>query len=434
MKYAHLDTSHLLNGLKAFLPNTPLDKNALVIDAIDLLSHLICREKVYCDGAAFGKQREELDSVLVQVGKTLTSDALRVLQKKLNQVRFDSNDELPLILAAIRRTSSNAARLRDEVPKLSEQLKLCSAIPSSEDFTAAVQNVLLPALRGKKSLSQVDAILDDRKLAGRRFIWAALKDQESRKDLREAATGLRNVVPLFQFLFAQFRAEFAIERNKQMVEKFALKSGEIFYGPTASRSSILGIALQSKHVSPLKEQKRVEEGFQSAWFKRVDDTSGAHPHLPFALQFALNKAGTGVKTRADFLSMVLEHSQSKQVKQLRRALDSLTTCYIGHHDRAKFLEELREDVCLVQRYKEKPLPLGSKEECYLFLALAPLFLPDILSGAVGAAGGIAAYGHWRFRKTRVNAARVSEILPLELNEQEFSSRFRSIFGRNLPTG
>src|SRR5580698_3687778 len=166
MKRVHLDTSHLLNGFEAFLKETPLDDDSFITDAIDLLSHLVCREKIYCDGAVFDKQRNELRGVLDKLAPSLTSDARRILQEKLNEVIFESGEELPLILEAIKRTSINALRLRNEVPGLNDQLRCCSAIPSSADFTNAINTVLLPHLRDEMSLTEVDAILSDKKIAG----------------------------------------------------------------------------------------------------------------------------------------------------------------------------------------------------------------------------------------------------------------------------
>jgi hypothetical protein len=94
---------------------------------------------------------------------------------------------------------------------------------------------------------------------------------------------------------------------------------------------------------------------------------------------------------------------------------------------------LKEDVCLVQYHRRQLIPIGSVKEVSLLLSIGTLWVSGP-AAAFGVAATAAVYGHWRFRKTRLAARRLTDLLPPQLSEGDYVDRFRQAFGVTPPMG
>jgi hypothetical protein len=440
MKHVHLDTSHLVNGFESLLSvNSDRDRLSS-IDAIDLLCHLVCRNKIYYDGEVFGKQKDRLEKVIEQVTQAVGD---RRIESKLQPLHTSGDSDAPLVHAAVTRAVSNAGRLRAEIRDLANDLDHCTALPNADDFEQSITKVLIPQLKKAGSIEGVDAIWSDKSVAGRRFIWAALKDEETRNILRGAVSGLQKPARLLQLVFAHFRAEYAIERNKIIALRDSIGEDDLFYAPSSQRSSILKTAFKTLEGKNDAEQT-VNEKIVSSWFRVTDPGNQGGHYLPLQLQLVLSKMNGGSYPKTDILRQTLELSNSSEGRDLSRAIGSLTHSYIGCANPDNFLSNLRDDLCLERQSAQKFLIFGSTTEFALWGALVTAKIAGATAAVAGAAStavmtasalpllGAIPYIQWRFRNTRVNARRLAQILPLDLSSNDYVNRFHAVFGADPP--
>ncbi len=432
MDHVQLDTGHLLTGLTAFQPGADVvADDSKLIEAIDLLCHLLCREKVHYDGAVYGRQAESLEAAREEVKKHLSVQARRCFYPRLEPSCLAQKDETRFVQSAVGKVSINALRISEERSGLCKQIRLSRQIPSSGRVCDSFKAVFIPALREKSPPSNIDAILTDRQIAGRRFMWAALKDENARRQLKYAVRSLAEgpACDVLQLLFAHFRAELALERNQQLAEALEVRSDQVFYAPTATRSALLAVALRpdEDEVSPLEAEDKIDAQIQSAWFNREEASRGNQPYLPLPLKYVLAHLPAGARRRVDLLGWALELSATNEASRLRRSLDALVRKYLGHHDQRTFLSELRRDACLVSPRRKPVIADNPSTEIPLLLSLAPAV------GWIAKAGVAVTHVAWRFRRTRVHAAHIRNLLPPNLTEQDYVDRFSKVFGRPPPT-
>jgi hypothetical protein len=292
MKHVHLDSSHLINSLEALLPQSTVGERLSQVDAIDFLSHLVCREKIYFDGDVFGAQKDRLDRVIDQACQLIgSSESGRGIESKLVAFQSSNEDEADIVQRSVTKVADNAERLRTEIKSFDNELEHCSQLPSADKFEESIKTVLIPKLRKIGSLEGVDAIWSDKKIAGRRFIWAALKDDRTRTTLRGAIAGIRNPSRLFQLLFAHFRAEYAVERNRSIAAQGSIEEKDIFYAPSATRSCILNTAFNSPLSPELGAEEILDKQIVSSWFRVKRDSNNREFHLPVQMRLLLSKMG-----------------------------------------------------------------------------------------------------------------------------------------------
>ncbi|MEO7415302.1 MAG: hypothetical protein ABIZ81_18310 [Opitutaceae bacterium] len=435
MNYAHLDSSHLIRALGAFLSGSDFESDELAIDSIDLLSHFLCRKELFFDGDVFPKQRAELASIIEKIQKKLSPAAGVVLERKIQAVSFKMEDEDPLIRRAMGKTAANADRLRREVADLDRQLATCSNIVSADGFSRSVEQELLPRLSGLTPSPEIETIRHNEKIAGRRFIWAALSDDAVRIELQKAALKTTEPVKLFQLLFSQFRAEFAVERNAKLATERNLDPKEIFYAPEMARADLLEIALQGNAAAPIAPQElaaAIGKTAQSAWFKRTGRETKSR-YLPLSLAFALSRDGTARLRPIDFLNLALEHSASPEAGTLAASFNSLPRHFIGHHSQQKLLAAFEDDLALERTHHETALPLGNTmEEVTFLLVLCGLIAAGPVGIGIGLITTAIPYSLWRLRVTRRKAAGIAEVLPSGWDEARYAERYKTIFGRDVP--
>lgn len=340
---------------------------------------------------------------------------------------------------ATERTAENAVRLAKIVPDLSKYVDSCSAIPSAKDFEESVKKHLIPALRSKQPIEHLDALLDDKTIAGRRFIWAALKDENLRNALRGVIRGVKRPEKLCKLLFTHFRAELALVRNLGICKSHNLDSADLVYAPSKTRSDVLKEAFPFSSPSPsLSAEGKVQQTVLGAWL-RIDSAGlSPEPYLPIHVRLALAAAGNGVRTRIDFLKVALEYSATSEAQSLRGVLDTLNRGYLGANPPAQFLSKLEEDLFYQGSGTNEFFRCHSTQDVVLvatLIALAATNMNGIATAVSAAAAGLA--GAWpcctlRFRSTRIAAGKMIPALQAIPTPRQCVERFEGIFGEAPP--
>ena len=433
MKHVHLDSSHLIDSLEYLISAAKVGNRLSQIDTTDFLSHLVCREKIYFDGDVFGAQKDRLDRVIVQACHLIGGSAGgQGLETKLVAFQSLNDGEAEIVQRSVSKVAANAERLRSDILNFDDELEHCVHLPSADKFEESVKTLLIPQLQKIGSLEGIDAIWSDNKIAGRRFIWAGLKDDKTRTMLRGAMVGLKKPYQLFQLLFAHFRAEYAVERNQTISVQGLIKETEIFYVPSATRSCILNTAFKSPKLPEVKAEEILGQQVISSWFQLKQDSHKQEFHLPVPMRLLLAKMKVGTSLKIELLRQAVELSHSDEAKVLSQSMDSLTSSYIGSCSPDKFLSELRDDIH-AEKFGKMSDIYHSPTEFSLWAGIVGAAF-TATAGPIGflpLAGGIP-YLIWRFRHTRIIARKLSIVLPKALDTNDYVGRYRSVFSVDPP--